>query len=936
MPHISLQAGLFTCAFLSGLVSLIYEVVWLRMVELLYGQTLAATGIVLAVFMTGLALGSAGWGRRADRSTRPLRLYGGLEFGAGLCALVVPFGLNRGEQLTTLAGLSPGFLPQFLFVFPLLLLPTVLLGGVLPVLGRFLLESGREQWTGALYGLSNLGAALGAFLSAFILLPALGGYKTNLLAAAMSCLIGGACLVVGRHWFRFPSGSDPFPMRERREHDRREGRRARRHSDGGTVIARARALLLGCAAASGFTALTVEVVWTRLLSLILENTVYAFSLMLTTVLLGLAAGSFLATVLAAKPRALPLYVGWVQWGVALSSILTVSVLPWIASTLYRAYTTSGFGESWPLFIMAQGVVCASVTLLPAALLGLTLPLIWRVVLRAQSETGGGIGWVLCANTLGALCGALGASFVLVPIIGLRGTLLLAAVTSAGAGTLLLWQTLPRTRRTPVFVGLTVLLVLGGSRTITSDLTFQHLLAHTGREVLYHHEDGSGVVEVVEDKTTGVRSLFANRLRQEGADSPDDIFLARQQGYLPVALHRQPERILFVGLGTGASLAGALVDRVRSLTVAEISPGIIAAARFFARGAPAALHDPRVQIVQADGRAFLRFTSQTYDVIVQDLFFPYQAGAGRLYAVEHYQRLRGRLRPQGVAVQWLPLNQLALEALRVIARTFYEVFPYTSMWLVGGYGALVGSLSPLTLDAAIIDATFSAEREQVDLRNLTTVDLLTSFVLGPERITEWVASAPLNTEDNGWIEYRSPLLFHALYGKNDLAVAALRELLERRETIAPYLVHLDARTSGHLQRAYEARTLAFAGLLLRFEGKDAAARESYERSYQLQPTDSYAAHFMREHWLVTAAEALQRGQYGEARVLALQMLNLTPTFLPGRFLLAQALLAEGEIRQALAELRHIEAVAPAFPGLQTTLHNALGALGARSERRGRPP
>lgn len=860
-----------------------------------------------------------------------------MEFGAGLCALGVPFGLDKGEQLTTLAGLSPGFLPQFLFVFPLLLLPTVLLGGVLPVLGRCLLESGREQWTtGALYGLSNLGAALGAFLSAFILLPALGGYKTNLLAAAMSCLIGGACVLAGRHWFWFPCGSDPFPMRERREPGRGKERRARRHSGGGTEIRRSQALLLGCVTASGFTALAAEVVWTRLLSLILENTVYAFGLMLITVLLGLAAGSFIAALLVAKPRALSLYVGWTQWGVALSSVLTVSILPWVASALYRAYATGGFGVSWPLFVVTQEAVCASVTLLPAALLGLTLPLIWRMVLSVRAEMGEGTGRVLCANTFGALCGALGASFVLIPIVGFRGTLLLAAGASAGAGTLLLWQTLPRMRRTSVFIGLAVLLVLGGSWTITTDLTFQHLLAHTGREVLYHHEDGSGVVEVVEDKTAGVRALFANRLRQEGADSPDDIFIARQQGYLPIALHRQPERVLFIGLGAGASLAGALVDRVRSITVAEISPGVIAAARFFTRGAPAILHDPKVRIVQADGRAFLRFTSDTYDVIVQDLFFPYQAGAGRLYAVEHYQRLRERLRPQGVAVQWLPLNQLAPEALRVIARTFHEVFPYTSVWLVGGYGALVGSLCPLTLDAAIIDATLSAEREQVDLQNLTVIDLLTSFVLGPERVAEWVASAPLNTEDNGWIEYRSPLLFHALYGKNDLAVAALRELLERRETIAPYLVHLDARTSERLQRAYEARTQAFAGLLLRFEGKDAAAREYYERSYQLHPTDSYAAHFMREHWLVTAAEALQRGQYGEARVLALQMLNLTPSFLPGRFLLAQALLAGGEIRPALAELQRIEAVAPAFPELQTTLHNALGALEARSERHGRPP
>ncbi|MCE2487668.1 MAG: tetratricopeptide repeat protein, partial [Desulfurellaceae bacterium] len=490
--------------------------------------------------------------------------------------------------------------------------------------------------------------------------------------------------------------------------------------------------------------------------------------------------------------------------------------------------------------------------------------------------------------------------------------------NATAGTLVLVH--KRTRRPTRLVGAAAGLLLALAYALPADLTFRQLLARGDQEVLYHREDGRGVVEVVEDASSGVRSLLANRLRREGADAPDDIFIARQQGYLPLLLHPAPHRLAVVGLGTGASLAASLLDRVATVTVIEISPGVIEAARLFARSSRAVLSAPKVRLVQADGGRFFRTDRQTYDVIVQDLFFPYRAGTGSLYTLEHYTRLRQRLAPKGLVVQWLSLNQLTPRAFQVIARTFQHVFPHTSLWLVGGYGALVGSESAHPIDFATLQQAYArALAQHPELSRTSPVDFLTAFVCGPDRLADWTAGAPFNTEDNGWIEYRSPLPFDQLYTENELAVASLSQLLDYRQP--PPVTNLDPRARRRLERAYQARSLALAGLTLLHQGHTTAAHEHYRRAYRLNPKDAFAAHHMRDTWLASAADLVEQGRYREAQDMVFRVLSLSPGSLAGRFVLAQTLLAEDQPQRALAEFQTIAGRAPAYPGLQDALRSA---------------
>ncbi len=371
-PHL-LSLWLLACAFLSGLAGLVYEVVWLREVGLQFGNTLAATGTVLAVFMAGMALGSVWLGQRADRSERPLGLYAGLEIGIGLSALLVPAGL----RLIDYAGLR--LVPNFPgLVVPLsvlvLLVPAVGLGGTLPVLARCLPSgaSHSRSTPGLLYGLATLGAASGACLAAFVLLPSLGSWQTSVTAALINGLVGIGCFLL-----RGTAPSVEAPARP-------PARQTPQPTAGLSPW-----VVLVCLGLSGSAALTYEVVWTRLLGLILENTVYAFSLMLSTFLLSLALGSFISTRLPATSSPATL-LGASQWAVALTSLLGVLPLSGLAWLVYQTYAGGGWGDSWLVFLATQTALCASVMLLPTIFLGMAFPLAWRQLSgrRARPSAGG--------------------------------------------------------------------------------------------------------------------------------------------------------------------------------------------------------------------------------------------------------------------------------------------------------------------------------------------------------------------------------------------------------------------------------------------------------------------------------------------------------------------------------------------------------------------
>lgn len=927
----SIQSWLCTAFFFSGFTGLIYEVLWVRLLSLSFGLTVHAMGIVLAAFMAGLALGSFFLGKALERFPHPIRVYGWLELGIGFFALAVPTLVHLLDTVYVMiyngSGLSLWVLSliRFLFAFILLVIPTFLMGGTLPILSRALISEAAEvgKWTGRLYGLNTIGGALGPIAAGFILIPTLGVSKSNLLAALINILIGMAAIGLSSKSARFQMIDLPETLPQRKK-------KVKKSPELPVALV---TLSIGL---SGFAALMYEVVWTKAFSLIIENTVYAFSTMLATFLTGLALGGLFYRRIMSRRKDHMLAFGLIEGGIGLYGLLTIPLFRSLADYFYRAQGSSNpFSDSWLFFTGSQVLLFAGVMLVPTLLMGMALPLVCQMVFQKTEnlkEVGSQIGTVYSANTVGAVAGSLLASFVLIPLLGLQKTLFAAAGTNLLIAMLLfLRHPVMGFRKKWVLLTLFAFLLLpAGGIALSSDITFQSIPEGGRRKILYHHEDAGGIVEVIEDKETKVRTLLSNRLRQEGGNAPNDLTIARQQGDLPLILHPNPEKVLVIGLGTGISLASTLHEAVSEVTVVELSRGVIEAARYFSQENQEISEDPKVHIIEQDGRNFLHLTRNQYDVIIQELFFPYRASVGNLYTREHYKQIRKRLKPGGIICQWIAINQISPTDLKRIIKTFQAASPNTSLWLIGGYIAIIGADDPLSLDMSILkDRLKALGRDKDAVRYKFDPELfLTTFLFEGRDVADYVSGVQINTDDNALIEFHSPRVFHKIY-TNDLAVENIALIKEKHVSIVPYLTRLGLdreEVKVRLASAYEARKSILMGMIYRHEGEDKKAASKYLTAWKLNKDDPFAIEYLREHFFVEAHSQIKKGKTLQGEEAFLQALRIDPSFTKGYFSLGNHFYGKKEYAKAAKAFQEVVRLDPVFPGAFYNMGNSFYSLG----------
>lgn len=927
----SIQIWICTAFFFSGFTGLVYEVLWVRLLSLTFGLTVHAMGIVLAAFMAGLALGSFILGKAAERFPDPVRLYGWLELGIGLFALAVPTLVQLLDTVYALiyhgSGLSLWVLSpiRFVFAFMLLMIPTFLMGGTLPILSRALISKAGEvgKWTGRLYGLNTIGGALGPIVAGFILIPMLGVSKSNLLSAFLNILIGMAaiCLSIKPAQIQaidLPETSAPKPKKAQKRPE---------------IPVSLVTLSIGF---SGFAALMYEVVWTKAFSLIIENTVYAFSTMLATFLAGLALGGLLSRRVISRQKDHILSLGLIEGGIGLYGLLTIPLFRFLADYFYQVQGASNpFLDSWFLFTGTQVLLFAGVMLIPTLLMGMALPLVCHMVSQKTQDlkgVGSKIGLVYSANTLGAVAGSLLASFALIPSLGLQKTLFAAAGTNLSIAIILfLRHPKMELQKKWAFSALFAFLLLpAGGIALSSDITFRSIPEGGRRKILFHHEDAGGIVEVIEDKETKVRTLLSNRLRQEGGSAPEDLTIARHQGDLPLLLHSNPENVLVIGLGTGISLGSNLHEEVSEVTVVELSKGVIEAARYFSRENGAILDNSRVQIIEQDGRNFLHLTRNRYDVIIQELFFPYRASVGSLYTREHYKQIRKRLKPGGIICQWIAINQVSSVDLRRIIKTFQSASPNTSLWLIGGYIAIIGTDGPLSLDWVHLKDRLKVPESVLDsARDRFDPELfLTTFLFEGRDVADYVSGVRINTDDNALIEFHSPRVFHKIY-TNDLAIENIALLKEKQSPVFPYLAGLGlgrVEIEERLRSAYQARKFILEGMINRHEGEEQEAVSKYLSAWKLNKDDPYAIEYLREYFFVEAKNHIEKGNDSQAEGAFLQSLRVDPSFVKGYFSLGNLYYNRKEFSKAARAFQQVVQIDPVFPGAFYNMGNSLYSLG----------
>jgi len=725
----------------SGFAALVLETVFLRQLTGVLGSSARALALVLAAFLGGLALGAGLFGRVADRTARPLRLFGLLEAGTAVSALglVWLLGEGRGLLLAPLRAIEPGAarsVVELALALALLLVPTTLMGGTLPALGRHRIQSidGFVVSIGLLYGLNTLGAAAGTFAAGFLLFEAIGVAGTAHVAILAQLGIAVVAVLLGR----------------------RQAPRPRPPALGAERAHGARWLGLLAAATGGFAALGYEVVWTRLLSLPLRSFAYSFSLMLSLFLLGLCIGAIALAALARRVERPLRWAGWLQIG--MGGYVAASLL-WLPGLL-APLATAGWGD----FVMRGAARAALVVLPPTILSGMLLPLAARAWAASAAAVGREVGVAYAANTLGSIAGALAGGLWLLPALGAPRTLGVLALGQAAAGALVLGLPARRLgeRATALLATLACavpVVTLDPARFVQSFLSASRGSEAIG-ELLFFRESATDTIAVVRKEygfhDPDAKSLLTNGVAMTATVKPVWRYMAAE-GHLPVLLARDPRRALAVGVGTGITLgAVASHDVVESIVAVELSEGVIEALPLFARENDRAYGDPRVRLVRQDGRHWLEMTGERFGVVTVEPPPPIVAGAVHLYSREFYQAILARLEPGGVVAQWLPLHAQSLASARMTARTFLDAFPHVQLWLPSVRDAvLLGTRDAPRLDRARLEAAWSSARTRSSLSRAfleTPEALLGTLLLDRAEIGTWVGDAPPITDDRPRMEF----------------------------------------------------------------------------------------------------------------------------------------------------------------------------------------
>jgi spermidine synthase len=711
--------------FLSGACALIYQVLWLRQLSLIFGVTVYAASTVLATFMAGLAIGSAAAGRLSERVRRPLLWFGAAEALIGVTALLSPVALD--VVTAGYVALAPGLesralatVLRFVCSAAVLLVPTILMGATLPlVLQSSVIDApGVAARLSLLYGINTAGAVAGCLLAGFVLIGGLGIAATSRIAAGVNVAIGVAAILMARR-----------ALAVARDVAQDGSVNPGRESPG-------RWLIFAAFVLSGLASLALEVVWFRSLVLYYPATTYAFTAMLATVLIGIAAGSLVAAPILRR-RAPSLWAfGALHAAAGIAAVAGAQV----HGSLYQpASAASG---------LMRGTVIA---VLPTSLcLGMAFPVGVRLWDGPARRAGRQLGTLYAGNVAGALVGSLLAGFVLLAQFGSARSLVLMAGVSLTTGILILIGDI---RRAPLIssvvaaIAITTFAVLAGDTPdpFTTGLTRRYPSAGH----VFMRDEGVQTTVSVHMREMGGRQLYLDGLHQ-ASDGPDVVRLHRQIGHLPVLLHARPARALVIGLGGGAT-PGAVSLHPLDVDLVELASGVVKGASWFSHINENLLSRPNVRLYVDDARNHLLLGRSRYDVITADVIQPTHAGAGMLYSREYFTLARRALTDNGVMVQWIGLrSRLHYE---LIARTFQHVFPETSVWVNGSL--LIGSIRPLDVREAELAERFAVAALQPSLAAAGFRDpesLLGHHVASPEDLRRFIGTGPILTDDRPLLEY----------------------------------------------------------------------------------------------------------------------------------------------------------------------------------------
>lgn len=670
MKHATKQNVLLLCFFLSGFTGLVYEITWLKKSALSFGVTLHSMGVVLAVFFGGLALGNMTITKFEHKIGSPLKLYGFIEVGIAIHAFLSPYLFLGGDYLYHFC--YP-FLEGNIYLLTLckviitsiLLLPsTISMGLGYPLFCSSMMKEFDKKITlGLLYGVNTTGAVVGCFLVGFYLIPTFGMNTSLWLSALLNLFVGGVCVVIYKNKKIFSVSKKDNVFKEN-------------SIEAGNVFYGIMFFFMG------FTLLTYEILWGRFLTLIIQNTVYVYTISLGVTLVGIALGAFFHSVIETFIKNVLSFLAII--------LLVISIV--IIQTLFLPI------DMWVYFIDnehigVQILLCSLLMIIPSVLSGITYPLLMRAVIDENKNTMKNIGVFTGLNTFGAICGSLFGSFVLLPVMGMEITVyILTILTSIVAMVILYRNSSPR----KYVYSSSMLFFWGVGVVLFSQTRIPHSFLGKERDIIavYEGVNADIAVKSYDEKS---KVLEINRLWQGSDRKTHQIVSA----YVPLLIHNNAQSVAVVGLGTGQTakrfLMGENIQKVHCIDIERELP-IVIKEHFHGEW----IDDSRVAFIHDDGRNYLINTTEKYDIVSIEIGQTFRPGCASFYTQEFYEGIKNSLKPGAVVSQFIPIVFLSQEYYASIIKTFISSFPHALLWYNRNEFLLLGSESPISLSSQSVN------------------------------------------------------------------------------------------------------------------------------------------------------------------------------------------------------------------------------------------
>ncbi len=781
MKRNNLRTFIYIFFLITGMNGLIFQVVWFKYLSLFLGNTTYAQTIVLATFLGGLAIGSFFFGKLADKILNQLKYYGVIELIIGIYGVVFPFIIEKVKILffsvanESLIYQNPYVYLSIKLIFAaiVLIIPTTLMGGTLPLLTKFFTEKIDDirKENANLYFLNSFGAVVGVFFAGFIFIKNFGLDTTILIAGLLNIFVGTLSLFLSIMGETYS---------ENKFHQYNGFMQTTLQFELGPSNLKILILIAGL---SGFASFMYEILWTRVLITIFGSSTYSFSIMLMAFISGITAGSFIVSsnFISRLNRLNVLFLA--QSMISLTMLLALFILPLLPYYFWgigSLFTKSN--QTFSFFLTIEFLICFSLMFIPTLFMGMSLPLVVEIVAHQKKRVGYSVGTVFSVNTMGNVIGAISTGLILIPLIGIEYSFLLGISINLLASIIILSMTIGNLRKTfritsfalPSMIIVLIFLTPEWNKNLMTAGIFRRISEtppqsysdyrrfFNNREIIFYKDGISGNISVIKTLDTLKQKILLINGKPD-ASSYGDLPTQLLIGHIPMLLHPNPKDVFVVGFGSGSTVNATLKYNPDQVICSEISKEVIDASKYFEEVNESCINDNRLKLVIEDAQSYLKLTQKKFDVIISEPSNPWIAGIGNLFSKEYFERCKASLKPGGIMCQWFHIYEMDDDVLTMVLSTFNSVFPYVQTWGgVQGDLILIGSDSEMNPDFALIS---SKMMNQKILNNLKSIEidnpftLLTLQILSPEGTFTLTSEKKINSEKKPLLEFLAPVAFY---------------------------------------------------------------------------------------------------------------------------------------------------------------------------------